>query len=143
MLPLSTYSTYGQYLKKYQVEIQPALGRLMSNTKRLALDKDMRQLKLKKKHKQDDFCALLIKGSTTGTGFELLNSKDFGDVRLVHNYYESIGYGLTQGQLDFEVIFDLIIVPAYWNIHNPSSDWYLRNEKLTKKDISQTNIKSG
>jgi hypothetical protein len=123
---LSTFSTYGQYLKRYQEFIQPALGRLMKDKTRMKLEEAMRK-------QNPSVCNAVVAGTTTKTGFEVFTSKELSDVRQVHNFYESIGYGLENRQLDFEVIFGLITVPAYWNIHDPLSKWYdkemnLRNE---------------
>ena len=114
---LSTFSTYGQYLKRYQEFIQPALGSLMKDKTRMKLDEAMRK-------QNPSACKAVVANSTTNTGFEVFNSKELSDVRQVHNFYESIGYGLEKRQLDFEVIFDLITIPAYWNIYDPSSKWY-------------------
>jgi len=104
----------------------------MKNPARLELDKSMRS-------GEKASCRNLIGNTVTKTGFEVFTSKALDDVRNVHNYYESIGYGLSQGQLDFEVIFDLITIPAYWNIQDPSSSWYdPRKDNLQSGITSQT-----
>jgi hypothetical protein len=120
---LSTFSTYGQYLKRYQEYIQPALGKLMKDKTRMKLEVAMRK-------QNPSVCNAVVAGTTTKTGFEVFTSKELRDVRQVHNFYESIGYGLENRQLDFEVIFGLITVPAYWNIHDPLSRWYDKNMDL-------------
>ena len=114
---LSTFSTYGQYLKRYQGVIQPALGQIMSDPLTKSLDKAMRD-------KDTTACKKVIDTSTTKTGFEVFVSPPLKNAREVHNFYESVSYGLAEGQLDFEVIFELITLPAYWNIQNPESEWY-------------------
>jgi hypothetical protein len=124
---LSTFSTYGQYLKNYQTYIQPALGRLMNDPERLRLDVAMRR-------KETGVCSDIINRANTKTGFQVFMSPSLKDARYVHNYYESVGYGLAQGQLDFEVIFDLITLPAYWNIQDPSSDWYKKRRDINSTD---------
>jgi hypothetical protein len=130
---LSTFSTYGQYLKRYQDYIQPALGRLMQNKERIALDKAMRA-------EDQSVCKTILGRTTTGTGFEAFTSSAMKDARQVHNFYESIGYGLERGQLSFEIIFGLITVPSYWNIQNPSSDWYTKKSQSLKGHIPYTYI---
>jgi len=129
---LSTFSTYGQYLKRYQTHIQPALGRLMEDPERLKLDQAMRR-------RDQRVCRALLDRTTTKTGFQVFMSPGLRDARDVHNFYESIGYGLAEGQLDFVVIFDLITLPAYWNIQDPSSEWYRKKlSSLQSKDLSLT-----
>lgn len=123
---LSTFSTYGQYLKRYQDYIQPALGQLMKSKTRKQLEEAMRM-------RNPSACNAVVAGTTTKTGFEVFTSKELTDVRQVHNFYESIGYGLEKKQLDFEVIFGLITVPAYWNIHHPLSTWYEEDRDLQNK----------
>lgn len=129
---LSTFSTYGQYLKRYQEDIQPALGRLMKDPVRERLNSAMRE-------KNKMVCEAILNKSTTKTGFQVFMSDGLKDAREVHNFYESIGYGLSREQLDFVIIFDLITHPAYWNIQNPSSDWYDKGkDNLNQKEISST-----
>jgi hypothetical protein len=129
---LTTFSTYGQYLAKYQKEMQPALARLMKDPVREQLDIAMR-------HNAKTACQAVLNRSTTKTGFQVFMSDDLKDAREVHNFYESIGYGLSKEQLDFEVIFELITLPAYWNIQNPDSSWYDKSkDDLGQKDISRT-----
>lgn len=65
-------------------------------------------------------------------GYEVFSSPELKTYRSVHNYYESIGYSLAQDQLDFEIIFDLITLPNYWNIHDPTSSWYQASDDLAK-----------
>jgi|688.fasta_scaffold258404_2 hypothetical protein len=129
---LSTFSTYGQYLEKYQGTIQPALNSLMNDSARFELDQAMRK-------GDESVCMKIINQGKTKTGFQAFVSPGLKDARVVHNYYESVGYGLAQGQLDFEIIFDLITLPAFWNIYYPSSDWYKKKRDISKAfDISQT-----
>jgi|GEM_PF-5609272 hypothetical protein len=128
---LSTYSTYGQYLKKYQDTIQPSLGRIMADGRYKALlDGPTRDMK----------CGQIISEETeTQTGFELWGSKSMEDFRAVHNFYESIGFGVANSQLDFQIIFDLITYPEYWNIHTQGSAWYGRDDDLQGRiDVSGT-----
>jgi hypothetical protein len=120
---LSTFSTYGEYLKRYQDSIQPSLGRIMKDKRRMNLEEGMRE-------PNSLACNDVITKSTSKTGFEVFTSKELDDVRNAHNFYESIGYGLEKKQLDFEVIFGLITLPAYWNIYDPTSKWYDQSMEL-------------
>lgn len=128
---LTTFSTYGQYLDRYQKEIQPALGRLMTDPEREKLDVAMRTEK-------KQVCERLLNSASTKTGFEIFMNQRLKDVRDVHNFYESVGYGLDNAQLDFVVIFDLITLPAYWNIQNPSSKWYESDKDDLGQDVART-----
>ena len=135
---LTTYKSYGAYLSLYRSDIQPLLGRLLRDKERQVLEQDALTLREEGKAGSSESCTRLIRSATTRTGFEVFSSPNYKTYRDIHNYYESIGYALSQGQLDFEIIFDLITLPNYWNIHDPSSSWYKASDKLSEYRKTRT-----
>ena len=135
---LTTYKTYGNYLSLYRTDIQPQLGELLKDKERQMLEQDALALRENAKAGSSESCIKLIYSTTTRTGFEAFSSPKHKTYRDVHNYYESIGYALRQGQLDFEIIFDLITLPNYWNIYDPSSSWYRASDDLSMFKSTRT-----
>lgn len=131
---LTTYKTYGGYLNQYRTQIQPMIGSLLKDKERLELEREALELrnigKDKGKDNSSKICLEIIRRSTTETGLEAFSSKEYNTYREVHNYYEAIGYALSEGQLDFEIIFNLITLPTFWNIYDPLSPWYKSADEL-------------
>jgi hypothetical protein len=135
---LTSYKTYGGYLTLYRDEIQPMMGILLRDKERRLLEEEALDMRKKGKGGSSKACLAMIDKSTTRTGFEVFSSPELKTYRSVHNYYESIGYSLAQDQLDFEIIFDLITLPNYWNIHDPTSSWYKASDDLAKYKSTKT-----
>lgn len=135
---LTTYKTYGAYLSLYRDSIQPLMGELLRDSKRRSLEEEALALRKKGQGGSSAACTDLIQQSTTHTGFEVFSSPKYSTYRSMHNFFESIGYALSQGQLDFEIIFDLITLPNYWSIHEPASPWYLASGDLMRYKTAKT-----
>jgi hypothetical protein len=121
---LSTYKNYGDYLKDYKENIQPAIGTFL----KLTQEKDFTKYNLKLDKDKTTYnvqaCQTLILSKTNShTGMELFYSNDdkiYKNYRLIHNFYESLGFALKNDSINFETVFDLFVYPAYWDLNNPN-----------------------
>jgi hypothetical protein len=116
---LSTYASYGKLLEKYRNDIEPAIGNFLRNKQYLSLDKNPRNINTDGTFKDPDEynirCKNLLQTKTsTYSGFELFNLKEYEDYRVVHNFYETLGFSLRNKLINFETVFNMFIYPAYW-----------------------------
>ncbi|MCA2620093.1 MULTISPECIES: hypothetical protein [unclassified Microcystis] len=109
---LSAYASYGQYLKTYQTDIQPAISRILQR---------------KWNELDDEKCrTLIIEKTKSKSGIEVFGDPKYNDFRIAHNFYESLGFSLKNKTINFDIVFDLFTFPAYWDLG--SKKWYLSGD---------------
>ena len=111
---LSTYSSYGDFLKKYEADIQPATGTFLKEIKEIKQKYQLTNL-----NDLSSCKALIEKDTNSKTGMELFNSSKYANYRKIHNFYESLGLSLDKNLINFETVFDLFVFPAYWDLDKP------------------------